>query len=74
MSKERVYKGYRLINHGYYQPDHYVWWEAENLKTRCADHHAHNMRDLKKLIDDYEGRDVSGNFLESHGDHDGREK
>jgi len=53
-SKHSIYKGYRIRNHGYYPPDKCIWWEAVNLKTNEADHHAHTKRDLKKLIDEYE--------------------
>lgn len=47
----RLYRGYRLINHGYHAPDRCVWWQAENLKTGEADFHAHTRRDLKAQID-----------------------
>ena len=50
---EYHYRGYRVVNHGYYPPDSCVWWEAVNMKTECADHHAHTKRELKKLIDEY---------------------
>lgn len=47
----RLYRGYRLINHGYYPPDRCVWWEAENLKTGEADFRATTRRELKVEID-----------------------
>gem|GEM_PF-2282242 len=47
----RLYKGYRLVNHGYYPPNRCVWWQAENLKTNEADFSAHTMRDLKAQIE-----------------------
>jgi hypothetical protein len=47
----RLYRGYRLINHGYYRPDRCVWWEAENLKTGEADFRATTRRQLKADID-----------------------
>ena len=31
------YKGYRISNCGYYEPDHCIWWEAVDMKTGCAD-------------------------------------
>ena len=34
------YKGYRISNCGYYEPDHCIWWEAVDMKTGCADYHA----------------------------------
>jgi hypothetical protein len=48
---DRIYRGYRLVNHGYYPPDRCVWWQAENIQTGEADFHAHTMRDLKAQID-----------------------
>ena len=50
--RDRIYKGYRLVNHGYYQPDRGRWWQAENIETGEADFHAHTMRDLKAQIDE----------------------
>jgi hypothetical protein len=47
----RMYRGYRLVNHGYYPPDRCVWWEAESLKTGEADFRAHTRRELKAEID-----------------------
>jgi len=47
----RRYRGYRLINHGYYAPDRCVWWEAENLRTGEADFRATTKRQLKEEID-----------------------
>ena len=47
----RIYKGYRLVNHGYYPPDRCVWWQAENLETNAADFSANTMRELKAQID-----------------------
>ena len=37
------YKGYRISNCGYYEPDHCIWWEAVDMKTGCAD--------MRKLIE-----------------------
>ncbi len=45
------YRGFRVLNHGYYHPDKCVWWEAVDLKTGCADFHAHTKKEIKKLID-----------------------
>lgn len=50
-SRGRLYKGYRLVNHGYYPPDRCVWWEAENLKTGEADFRAQTRRQLKEELD-----------------------
>ncbi len=47
-----IYKGYLVINHGYYPPDKCVWWEAVNLETKCADHHSTTKKGLKQLIDE----------------------
>ena len=52
MMKRRNYRGYRLVNHGYYEPDDCVWWQAENLVTKEADFSAHTMRELKSMIDE----------------------
>ncbi len=46
------YRGYRLHNHGYYEADHCIWWEAVNLKTGCADYHAHTKWELMRYIDE----------------------
>ena len=54
ISKGYLYKGYEVRNHGYYPPDKANWWEAINIETGCADHHAHTKKELKKLIDNYE--------------------
>lgn len=48
------YKGFIIINHGYYAPDKCVWWEAIDEITNEASYHAHRKKDLKKLIDDAE--------------------
>lgn len=45
------YKGYILFNYGYYPPDGCIWWEATNIKTGCADYHAHTKRELIRMID-----------------------
>ena len=45
------YKGYIIINHGYYSPDRCVWWEAINSVTNEADYRAHTKNELKYLID-----------------------
>ena len=47
----RIYKGYELVNHGYYSPDKCRWWQAENVETGEADFHANTMRDLMAQID-----------------------
>ncbi len=45
------YRGFILINYGYHQPDHCVWWQAIDMKTDCADFHEHTKRDLMEAID-----------------------
>ena len=46
------YRGYRLTNYGYYEPDHCIWWEAVDLKTGCADFHEHTKRELIETINE----------------------
>lgn len=46
------YKGYRISNYGYYEPDHCVWWEAVDMQTGCADYHATTKKFLMEQIDD----------------------
>lgn len=46
-----LYKGFRIVRHGYYEPEKSVWWEGVNEITGDADYHAHTKRDVKKLID-----------------------
>lgn len=46
------YKGYRVSNCGYYEPDHCIWWEAVNIEMGCADYHAHTKKELIELIDE----------------------
>ena len=46
------YKGYRISNCGYYEPDHCIWWEAVDMKTGCADYHATTKKFLMEQIDD----------------------
>ena len=50
------YKGYRISNCGYYEPDHCIWWQAINIETRCADYSCHTKRELIEKIDEYESR------------------
>ncbi len=45
------YKGYELLNCGYHQPDHCVWWQAVNKKTGCTDYSRHTKRELMEEID-----------------------
>ena len=47
------YRGYVLINHGYYPPDKCVWWQAENVETGEADFSQQTKRDLKNEIDEW---------------------
>lgn len=46
------YRGYDIRNHGYYEPDKCIWWEAINEETQCADYHYHRLRDIIKAIDE----------------------
>ena len=46
------YRGFEVINHGYYAPDKHIWWEAVDVKTGCADFHARTKREIKELIDE----------------------
>ena len=46
------YRGYIVINHGYYSPDKCIWWEAINIITGEADFHEHTKRCIKKRIDE----------------------
>lgn len=51
-----IYRGYRLENCGYHQPDHCVWWEASDEKG--AAFHATTKRALIAMIDeDLAGRE-----------------
>ena len=45
------YKGFEVINRGYYSSDKRIWWEAVNIETGCADYHAHTKRGIKRLIE-----------------------
>lgn len=45
------YRGYILCYHGYYEPDHCIWWEAVSKKTDCADYHVHTKKELIEMID-----------------------
>lgn len=47
-----LYKGYEIINHGYYQSESCVYWEAVNLETGCSDFHAKTKGLIKILIDE----------------------
>ena len=46
-----LYRGFRIVNHGYYPPDKCVWWEAIDQSTGCADFHEHTKAYIKKQID-----------------------
>lgn len=56
------YRGYRLINHGYYEPDRCVWWEAVNVITGCSDYHEHTKRELIMSIDKDIAQDKKSNL------------
>jgi hypothetical protein len=53
INKGYFYRGYEVRNHGYYSPDRCNWWEAVNVHTGEADHHAKTKYHLKELIDEY---------------------
>ena len=48
-----LYKGYKISNLGYYQPDHCVCWEAVD-KDGCACFHGNTLREVEMLINDSE--------------------
>lgn len=52
-SGEYLYKGYRIVCIGYYEPEHRIVWEAENLETGCGDFHAYTKREIIDFIDEY---------------------
>lgn len=56
-----LYKGYEIINHGYYQPESCVYWEAVNSETGCADFHAKTKSLIMFLIDESETEDAKRN-------------
>ena len=43
------YKGFTLINCGYYPPDGHVWWQAINEFTDAADYSADTKKELIRL-------------------------
>lgn len=47
------YRGYRLYNVGYYNPEHRVVWEAVSIDTLNGDFHHFSKRQLIALIDKY---------------------
>lgn len=51
-----LYKGYKISNLGYHQPDHCVWWEAVD-KNGCACFHGNTLREVEMLINDSEWED-----------------
>lgn len=48
-----LYKGYKISNLGYHQPDHCVWWEAVD-KDGFACFHGNTLREVEMMINDYE--------------------
>lgn len=48
------YKGFEIMNHGYYPPDKCVVWEAIDIKTGCGEVHATTKKDIKILIDQFD--------------------
>ena len=51
-----LYKGYKISNLGYHQPDHCVYWEAVD-KDGCACFHGNTLREVEMLINDSEWED-----------------
>ena len=51
-----LYKGYKISNLGYHQPDHCVCWEAVD-KDGCACFHGNTLREVEMLINDSEWED-----------------
>lgn len=51
-----LYKGYKISNLGYHQPDHCVWWEAVD-KDGCACFHGNTLREVEMQINDSEWED-----------------
>ncbi len=51
ISRGYRYLNYEIRNHGYYEPERCVWWEAVNIETGEADFHAHSKREIRLLID-----------------------
>ena len=49
-TETKQYKGYWLINIGYYPPYKRVVWEAINIETNCAYYHAYTKKDLIHYI------------------------
>lgn len=45
-----LYRGYRIVCHGYYPPDGKVVWEAVN-DTEAADAHGFSRREVMKMVD-----------------------
>lgn len=45
------YRGYRICNCGYHEPDHCIWWEAVDIKTGCADYHANTKKEIIEMIE-----------------------
>ena len=46
-----IYRGFKVTNYGYYQPEQKVVWEAED-DDGCGFAHAYSLRNCKRLIDD----------------------
>ena len=45
------YRGYRICNCVYLEPDHCIQWEAVDIKTGCADYHANTKKEIIEMIE-----------------------
>ena len=46
-----IYRGFKIIKHGYYVPNKAVAWEGIDLVTNQADFHFYRKKDVIKAID-----------------------
>ncbi len=46
-----LYRGYRIVSVGYYEPEHHIVWEAEDTDG-SGFAHSFSLRDTKRLIDE----------------------
>ena len=69
------YKNYILYNCGYYSPEQCVCWEAENIKTGCADFHAYSKTHLMGLVDTWgeSCKKISKNIIKEKHDYVAKE-
>ena len=45
------YKEYVIVNCGYHQPDHCIWWEASYINSGEVICHAKTKREIIKMLD-----------------------